>query len=125
MLRGHRAVRPCALARWLHVLDMTVLYPHGCVAAAVLARSAPLIGGSPHACQTDPNPEQAIRVRHLPLLPAVDPWGILTPQPGTRRRTAQADTAGPEDPWHERPTTANQLEHRTEQLLGAPRTTPS
>ena len=43
---------PCALARWLHLIDMTVIYPNGCVAAAVLARSAPLVRDSPHACQT-------------------------------------------------------------------------
>jgi hypothetical protein len=115
---------PCALARWLHLLDMTVIYPHDCVAAAVLARSAPLIGGSPHACLTDPHPDQAIRVQHLALLPAVDPWGILTPLPGTRRRTVHADSAGPADLWHERHTSADQLEHRTEQLLGAPTTHP-
>lgn len=42
---------PCALARWLHALDMTVLYPSGRVIAAVIARAAPLTADSPHLCQ--------------------------------------------------------------------------
>ena len=42
---------PCALARWLHALDMTVLYPSGRVIAAVIARAAPLTSDSPHLCQ--------------------------------------------------------------------------
>ena len=42
---------PCALARWLRALDMTVLYPSGRVLAAVIARSAPLTADSPHLCQ--------------------------------------------------------------------------
>ena len=98
---------------------MTVIYPNGCVAAAVLARSAPLVGDSPHACETHPHPDRAIRVRHLALVPAVDPWGILVPAPGTRRRAAHTDPAGPAQPWHQRQTAADRLEHRTEQLLGA------
>ena len=41
---------PCALARWLHALDMTVLYPTNRVIAAVIARAAPLTANSPHLC---------------------------------------------------------------------------
>jgi hypothetical protein len=42
---------PCALARWLHALDMTTVYPTGRVIAAVIARAAPLTADSPHLCQ--------------------------------------------------------------------------
>src|SRR5664279_5576440 len=41
---------PCALARWLHLLDMTVLYPDRYVIDAVIARAAPLTADSPHLC---------------------------------------------------------------------------
>ena len=42
---------PCALARWLHAVDMTVVYPNGRVVAAVIARSVPVTSSSPHLCQ--------------------------------------------------------------------------
>src|SRR5664279_5388059 len=41
---------PCALARWLHLLDMTVIYPDRYVIDAVIARAAPLSADSPHLC---------------------------------------------------------------------------
>ena len=78
---------PCALARWLRALDMTVLYPSGRVLAAVIARSAPLTANSPHLCQGTLalTPE----ARSLPVLPQGDAadlprpirtslWGIPT-----------------------------------------------
>ena len=61
---------PCALARWLRALEMTVLYPSGRVLAAVIARSAPLTADSPHLCQgtLTLTPE----ARSLPVLPPSD-----------------------------------------------------
>ena len=50
---------PCALARWLHLLDMTLSYPNSTVPAAILARGAPLVSDSPHACQTPPHDRQS------------------------------------------------------------------
>jgi hypothetical protein len=64
---------PCALARWLHALDMTMLYPNGRVIAAVIARAVPLTARSPHLCQG------AIAVtdatKRVALLPPIDRWG--------------------------------------------------
>lgn len=59
---------PCALARWLHALDMTVLYESPRVIAAVIARAAPLTADSPHLCQGSLTLSPATLV--LPLLPA-------------------------------------------------------
>jgi hypothetical protein len=112
---------PCALARWLHVLDMTVIYPDACVAAAVLARSAPLAGDSPHACQTTTT--AGVHARALVFLPPVDPWGILALTPARPHRPRRHGPAGPDLQWHDRQTPAEQLQHRTEQLLN-PDATP-
>jgi len=51
---------PCTLARWMHALDVTVVYQHGRVVAAVIARAAPLT--------TD-------ITRRVPLLPPIARWG--------------------------------------------------
>ena len=67
---------PCALARWLHALDMSVVYPSRRVSVAVIARSAPLTSHSPHLCQGTVSVTES--TRQLPLLPAVDQYGPLT-----------------------------------------------
>ena len=67
---------PCALARWLHALDMSVVYPSGRVSVAVIARSAPLTSHSPHLCQGTVTVTDS--TRQLPLLPVVDQYGPLT-----------------------------------------------
>lgn len=41
---------PCALARWVHALDLAVVFSER-VVAATIARSAPLHADSPHLCQ--------------------------------------------------------------------------
>ena len=70
---------PCALARWMHALDLTVVYTDTNVIASVIGRSAPLTAQSPHVCQ---NPQPiSIGTRDVPVLPAIDRWGILAPQP--------------------------------------------
>jgi len=67
---------PCALARWLHALDLTALYPSGAVVAAVIARAAPLTAQSPHLC------EGTVAVmpttRAVPVLPRTDQCGVRT-----------------------------------------------
>lgn len=105
---------PCALARWLHLLEMTVSYPDSTVPAAVLARGPQLISGSPHACQTPPHTDDR---RPVTLLPAVDPWGILAPRPGTRL-PRQHRPATTNHLWQAHRSPADLLERRTEQLLG-------
>jgi hypothetical protein len=110
---------PCALARWLRLLDMTLSYPNSTVPAAILARGAPLVSDSPHACQTPPPTDNR---RQVILLPAVDPWGILAPVPGRRlpRQHRSGAANATINPWHARHSSADRLQRRAEQLLGAP-----
>jgi hypothetical protein len=61
---------PCALARWVHALDLAALYDDGRVVASVIARAAPLTAHSPHVCQgSSPVTD---RTRSLPVFPASD-----------------------------------------------------
>jgi len=69
---------PCALARWLHALDLTVVYADTNVIASVIGRAAPLTARSPHVCE-NPQPISAA-TREVPALPAIDRWGVLAPQ---------------------------------------------
>jgi len=67
---------PCALARWLHVLNMTAVYPDRCVIDAVIARGAPLSANSPHLCEgTYPASDST---GQLLLLPPIDRWGLIS-----------------------------------------------
>lgn len=66
---------PCALARWLHALDMTVVYSSCRVSTAVLARAAPLTSHSPHLCQGNVSVTES--TRRMTLLPAIDQYGPL------------------------------------------------
>src|SRR6478672_13551090 len=65
---------PCALARWLHALDMTMLYPNGRVIAAVIARAVPLTADSPHLCEGTVTVTES--TRRLTLMAASDQWGL-------------------------------------------------
>jgi hypothetical protein len=65
---------PCALARWLHALDLTTLYPNGLVIAAVIARAVPLTADSPHLCQGTVTVTES--TRRLTLMAASDQWGL-------------------------------------------------
>lgn len=67
---------PCALARWIHALDLTTLYPSGQVAAAIIARAAPLTARSPHLCEGRFQVAEA--TRRMPVLPTTDAWGPHT-----------------------------------------------
>jgi hypothetical protein len=64
---------PCALARWVHALDLTVVYPDGRVIAAVIARAVPLRSDSPHLCHS--NNKITELTRRVALLPPIDQWG--------------------------------------------------
>ena len=63
---------PCALARWLHALDLTVSQPAQ-VAASVIARCAPLTARSPHLCDGELTLAPATRL--MPVFPMTDSWG--------------------------------------------------
>lgn len=63
---------PCALARWVHALDLTVVYPEGRVIAAVIGRAVPLTSHSPHLCHSN-NAITEVTARAA-LLPPIDQW---------------------------------------------------
>lgn len=66
---------PCALARWVHVLDLAVTSSNRLI-AAVIARAAPLAPDSPHLCAHSAPIVEATRA--VALLPPIDQWGLLT-----------------------------------------------
>jgi len=72
---------PCALARWVHALDLTMVYPDGRVTAAVIARAVPLTPHSPQLC--DGTTVITETTRQVLLLPPTEGGG--TP-PGRRSR---------------------------------------
>ena len=73
---------PCALARWLRVLDMTVTYPDRYVIDSVIARAAALSANSPHLCRGTYTVADA--TRQMPLLPPIDRWGLISAIPAQR-----------------------------------------
>ena len=104
---------PCALARWLHVLDMIVIYPDRYVIDAVVARAAPLSANSPHLCRGACAVTDA--TRQMPLLPPIDRWGLIsatTAQRGHRdRRQPHAPHHGGNARVHRPPDTRELLAH--------------
>jgi hypothetical protein len=82
---------PCALARWLHALDMTVVYPSDRVIAAVIGRAAPLTADSPHLCEGTTSVMSG--TRSMKVLPRSDrhvSYPAKLPAPGTTTRTRPA-----------------------------------
>lgn len=64
---------PCALARWLHALDLSTLHSDGRVVASVIARACPLTAHSPHVCEGQT--AGAHDTSGLPVFPEHDRWG--------------------------------------------------
>ena len=64
---------PCALARWVHALDLTIVYPDGRVIAALIARAMPVTAESPHLCQSNNKITEV--TAQVTLLPPIDQWG--------------------------------------------------
>ena len=104
---------PCALARWLHLLDMTVIYPDRYVIDAVIARAAPLSADSPHMCRGTHTVTDT--TRHLLLLPPIDRWGPISAIPAQRgprdRRQPYAPGHGGNARGHRPPSTPDLLGH--------------
>jgi len=81
---------PCAVARWLRILNLVVSRPsHGEIARALKKAKAPA-SGSPHLCRSTRAVDGATLV--VPLLPPTDQWGYvpfpvqrLTPHSLSRR----------------------------------------
>jgi hypothetical protein len=64
---------PCALARWVHALDLTIVYPDGRVIAALIARAMPVTADSPHLCESNNKITEV--TAQMTLLPPIDQWG--------------------------------------------------
>jgi len=66
---------PCAVTRWLRILNLVVTRPgHGEIARA-LKKAKPGSSGSPHLCRSTKPLDQA--ALGAPLLPPIDQWGYL------------------------------------------------
>jgi len=104
---------PCALARWLHLLDMAVNYPDHYVIDAVVARAPPLSTNSPHLCRGACAVTDA--TRQMPLLPPIDRWGLISPITAQRghqdRRQPHALRHGDNTRAHRPPDTRELLAH--------------
>ena len=94
---------PCALARWLHALDLAGSCGDGRVVASVIGRAAPLGPHSPHVCESD---SRTAGDPAAPVFPPDDRWGITPairaslPEPArpghdTRHRAAYATRMSP------------------------------
>jgi len=81
---------PCAVVRWLRILDLAVTQLSTRTIAGALKKTNPVDHRSPHACHTRPVLDE--RTEAVPLLPPVDQWGYepfplqpLTPHSLSRR----------------------------------------
>jgi len=99
---------PCALARWLHVLNLTAVYSDRCVIDSVIARGAPLSANSPHLCDGPAVASDA--TAQLLLLPPIDRWGLISAisAPRSPRDSRPSNPAGHAKPRvHRTPGTRN------------------
>ena len=111
---------PCALARWVHALDLTVVYPDGRVIAALIARAVPVTSESPHLCQSNNSITEP--TRRVALLPPIDQWGhptriVIAPNPLARSTAGRVANRPITPPRAENNGRAQALEQRVEQLL--------
>ena len=124
-----RLCGPCALSRWVHMLDMTAIYSDRAISAAVIARSTALSAHSPHVCESTPALSEA--TRQSTLFPPVDQWGLLTEagagvirQPVLPIQQSSWTAVGSSGGQQRRPgrpdvrSRAERLEHRTRELVG-------
>jgi hypothetical protein len=74
---------PCALARWVHALDLMLVCPDGPVVAAVIARAVPVTADSPHLCEC--NTSITGTTDRVALLAPIEYWGqpsrMVSPPP--------------------------------------------
>ena len=66
---------PCAVTRWLKILDLAVTKPSTKTIARALKKAAAVDYRSPHVCLAGPVPGETTRT--VPLLPPIDQWGAL------------------------------------------------
>ena len=66
---------PCAVVRWLKILDLAVTKPSTKTIARAMKKAAAVDHRSPHVCLAGPVLGEA--TRGVPLLPPIDQWGAL------------------------------------------------
>ena len=66
---------PCAITRWLRVLDVVMTKPSHRVLARQLKDAEPLTEQSPHLCRS--TREISSLTGGVPLLPSIDQWGYV------------------------------------------------
>jgi len=66
---------PCAITKWLRVLDVVMTKPSHRVLAKQIKDAEPLTDQSPHLCRS--TREISSLVMDVPLLPSIDQWGYL------------------------------------------------
>jgi hypothetical protein len=66
---------PCAVVRWLKILDLVVTHLSTRTIASALKKTKPVDHRSPHVCHT--GPVLADTTTAVPLLPPIDQWGAL------------------------------------------------
>ena len=101
---------PCALARWLHVLNLTAVYSDRCVIDSVIARGSLLSTNSPHLC--DGTAVASDSTAQLALLPPIDRWGLISAisAPRSPRDGRPSSATGHGKPWpHRTPGARNVL----------------
>jgi len=81
---------PCAIVRWLKILDLAVTQLSTRTIAGALKKTSQVDHRSPHVCH--PGPVLGAATRAVPLLPPIDQWGYepfplqpLTPHSLSRR----------------------------------------
>jgi len=66
---------PCAIVRWLKILDLAVTKPSTKTMARALKKASAVDHRSAHVCRSGPVVGEA--TRRVPLLPPIDQWGAL------------------------------------------------
>ena len=83
---------PCAVVRWLKILDLAVTKPSTKTIARALKRTKAVDHRSPHVCDTAPILDDSTKV--VPLLPPIDQWGACPSRcKGCRRTRCPAASA--------------------------------
>jgi hypothetical protein len=72
---------PCAIARWIDVLNTAVTKISTATTAHLVGNAEPVTAESPHLCRVTPAMDKA--ALSVPLLPPINQWGALPfPHPG-------------------------------------------
>ena len=66
---------PCAITRWLRVLDVVMTKPSHRVLAKQIDDAEPVTEQSPHLCRS--TRELSSLIVDVPLLPSIDQWGYV------------------------------------------------